>query len=61
MDKGKTTTTERMLYYSGFTRRLGGQYLHLTVFSLPSFITPCPRLIAIKMLSISQTSTKALP
>jgi len=22
--QGKTTTTERMLYYSGFTRRIGG-------------------------------------
>ena len=24
--QGKTTTTERMLYYSGFTRRLGGTF-----------------------------------
>lgn len=23
--QGKTTTTERMLYYSGFTRRIGGK------------------------------------
>ena len=22
-EKGKTTTTERMLYYSGYTRRIG--------------------------------------
>lgn len=25
--QGKTTTTERMLYYSGFSRRLGGMLL----------------------------------
>jgi translation elongation factor EF-G len=30
--QGKTTTTERMLYYSGYTRRIGGR--------LPLFLFP---------------------
>ena len=25
--QGKTTTTERMLYYSGYTRRIGGMLI----------------------------------
>lgn len=28
--KGKTTTTERMLYYSGYTRRIGGMIILVT-------------------------------
>lgn len=28
--QGKTTTTERMLYYSGYTRRIGGTYILAT-------------------------------
>lgn len=30
-NQGKTTTTERMLYYSGFTRRIGGKSLYSNV------------------------------
>lgn len=29
--QGKTTTTERMLYYSGFTRRIGGTVSHISL------------------------------
>lgn len=36
--KGKTTTTERMLYYSGHTRRIGSMALSLLTISI--FIVP---------------------
>jgi translation elongation factor EF-G len=32
--QGKTTTTERMLYYSGFTRRIGGMAIAVIDHSL---------------------------
>lgn len=32
--QGKTTTTERMLYYSGFSRRIGGKRKNLDVLRL---------------------------
>lgn len=34
--QGKTTTTERMLYYSGFTRRIGGECSHIHIPFLPA-------------------------
>jgi len=35
IDAGKTTTTERMLYYSGFTRHLGKRTIKPTVLPHP--------------------------
>lgn len=28
--QGKTTTTERMLYYSGVTQRVGGRHIYIS-------------------------------
>jgi hypothetical protein len=45
-----------MLYYSGFTRRLGGQYLRAMIFLWFVFAFGVTH-----VLSLSQMSTKALP
>ena len=37
--QGKTTTTERMLYYSGFTRRIGGRIAHASLIASPFHYT----------------------
>ena len=35
IDAGTTTTTERMLFYSGFTRHIGGMWVYIHVHGEP--------------------------